>query len=290
MAWLQFRLETRAALAADCETALLALGAAAVTLQDNADEPLFAHADQEQPLWQETRISGLFPAETDTDALWQALPIALRDACQARSEILEDKDWEREWMQHYEPRQFGPHFWLCPSWLEPPDPGATNLMLDPGLAFGTGTHPTTAMCLELLAKRDLAGKQIIDFGCGSGILVVAGLLLGAKSGLATDTDPQALLATRTNAEMNGIQAERLEVCRPSKLSGAERADLVIANILAGPLCELAEILCRQLKPGAEIILSGILLEQVPMLLASYPLTLEIQSEQDGWVALRGQAS
>jgi ribosomal protein L11 methyltransferase len=287
MTWLQYRLETTAAAAPLCEEALLQLGAAAVTLEDNADQPLFEHARKEQQLWQQTRVSGLFPADTDTDALWRALPQALREQSHGRAEILEDKDWEREWMQHYQPVQYAADLWICPSWLKPPQPQATNIMLDPGLAFGTGTHPTTAMCLRLLAAADLEDKQVTDFGCGSGVLAIGALLLGARAALGVDTDPQALVATRSNAQRNGIEAQRLQLRLPAELDGSERADLVVANILAGPLCDLTTTLCDQLRPGGILILSGILAEQTPLLQESYPLALAVADERDGWVALRG---
>jgi len=287
MPWLQYRLETSADLAHSCEEALLASGAAAVTLEDNADEPLFAQAEGDPQLWQQTRVTGLFPADTDTDTLWQSLPEALRAQCHGRAEILEDKDWEREWMRHYQPRPCGERLWICPSWLEPPRPEAVNLMLDPGLAFGTGTHPTTTMCLQELDKLDLAGKNIIDYGCGSGILAVAALLLGAERALAVDTDPQALIATRANAERNKIEPSRLDVRHPDDLEGDEMAELVIANILAGPLKELSVVLCGQLRSGGTMILSGILAEQAEALCQHYRLPLDVARESEGWVALRG---
>jgi ribosomal protein L11 methyltransferase len=163
-------------------------------------------------------------------------------------------------------------------------------MLDPGLAFGTGTHPTTAMCLQQLSTLDLSTREVIDFGCGSGVLAIGALLLGARSALAVDTSPQALVATRSNAQRNHIAEQRLHICLPTALSGNEQADLVIANILAGPLCELAPLLCRQLRPGGILILSGILVEQVEMLRESYEIDLQIAAEKDGWVALRGEQS
>ncbi len=288
MAWLQIRLDTRAELAPAAEDALLGLGAAAVTLEDNADQPLFAGAEPGERLWQETRVSGLFPADTDIEGLRAALPENYRPSL--RAEILEDKDWEREWMQHYQPRQFAEGLWLCPSWLEPPDPSAVTIMLDPGLAFGTGTHPTTAMCLGELAERVTAGQRVVDFGCGSGVLGIAALRLGAGSLLATDTDPQALAATWANAERNHIAAGSLQVSHPDELGNAEPADLVVANILAGPLCTLAPVLTTLLKPGATLLLSGILLEQVEQVRAAYGLPLEIAREQEGWVTLAGQVN
>ncbi len=291
MNWLVVRLDTGAQQAEAAEDALLAAGAAAVTLEDNANQPLFAGETPTDPtLWTQTRISGLFPAEQDVQQLLQSLSDSSELTEQAkeslRAEILEDKDWELEWMQHYAPLQIAPDFWLCPSWHEPPEPDATNLLLDPGLAFGTGTHPTTAMCLRALATHTPAGGRVVDFGCGSGILSVAALLLGAKTVLATDTDQQALSATWANCERNSIEAGRLQVMHPDALHGAEQADLVIANILAGPLCALAPQLCDMLAhPNAGLILSGILEEQVSMLQESYPIPLHVIDRQDGWVAL-----
>ena len=290
MTWLQLRLDTRAEQAPEAEDAMLALGAAAVTLEDNADQPLFAGDSPTEELWQHTRVSGLFPADTDLDGLTSALRHNLAEdpGDALRAEILEDKDWEREWMQHYRPLKFGERLWLCPSWLEPPEPEAVTLMLDPGLAFGTGTHPTTAMCLELLAQEPLIGKRVVDFGCGSGLLGIAALLLGASEVLATDTDPQALSATWANAETNHVAAGRLRALHPDTLAGGERAELVIANILAGPLCDLAPTLCGMLEPGGRLILSGILETQVDTLRAAYPLDLNIAAQRDGWVALVGE--
>jgi ribosomal protein L11 methyltransferase len=285
--WLQYRLDTSASLAPRCEDELLARGAAAVTLEDGADQALFEQGRGEQ-LWQQTSVTGMFPADTDTDQLWQSLPQELREQSLQSAEILEDKDWEREWMQHYQPLQYAPGLWICPSWIQPPEPEAVNIMLDPGLAFGTGTHPTTAMCLQQLSTLDLGSSELIDFGCGSGVLAIGALLLGARSALAVDTAPQALVATRSNAQRNHISEQRLRVCLPSALNGNEQADLVVANILAGPLCELAPQLCRQLRPGGTLLLSGILAEQVNMLRESYELDLCIAAEKDGWVALRGE--
>jgi ribosomal protein L11 methyltransferase len=287
MTWLQVSLETRAERAPGAEDALLGLGAAAVTLEDNADQPLFAQAEPSEQLWRETRVSGLFPADTDIEALRAALPEDLGGSLLA--EILEDKDWEREWMQHYEPRQYADNLWLCPSWQSAPDPDAVTVMLDPGLAFGTGTHPTTALCLTELAQLVPAGSDVVDFGCGSGVLGVAALLLGAGHVLATDTDPQALSATWANAERNDIEQGRIRVCHPDELQGDEKADLVVANILAGPLRVLAPTLCAMLRPGGHLLLSGILAEQADELRDAYPLQLEVAGEQNGWVALRGQS-
>jgi ribosomal protein L11 methyltransferase len=196
-------------------------------------------------------------------------------------------------MQHYQPMQFGTRLWVCPSWLEPPDPSAVNLLLDPGLAFGTGTHPTTALCLAELGQMELTGNTVVDYGCGSGILAVAALKLGAARALGVDNDPQALAASRDNASRNGLADE----CFPLALPGqgdldawAGQAQLVIANILAGPLVELSDTLLQLLQPGGTLLLSGLLHSQADSLCHHYAdrISLEIATEKDGWVCLRGK--
>jgi ribosomal protein L11 methyltransferase len=226
------------------------------------------------------------------DSVLGAFPAELLEQTNQRIEILEDKDWEREWMQHYRPMLFGQRLWVCPSWLEPPDPGAVNLLLDPGLAFGTGTHPTTALCLTELDAMGLEQKIAVDYGCGSGILAVAALKLGAARVLGVDNDPQALAASCDNATRNNIAAERLPVALPEQVeqpAWADQADLVIANILAGPLIDLSDTLLTFLKPGGELLLSGLLRSQAATLSAHYAerIDLQIAGEKEGWVCLRG---
>ena len=204
MTWLQLRLNIVKSDVAEVEDLLLAAGAVAVTLEDNADQPLLEPGVGETPLWSQTRLTALYPADTNMEQVRQALPGSLLQGTAPRVDILEDKDWEREWMRHYQPMQFGQRLWVCPSWLEPPDPTAVNLLLDPGLAFGTGTHPTTALCLQQLDDMPLNGQTVVDYGCGSGILAVAALKLGATLALGVDNDPQALAACRDNAARNSI--------------------------------------------------------------------------------------
>jgi ribosomal protein L11 methyltransferase len=292
VAWLQLRLDTDPADVAALESLMLATGAVAVTMEDNADQPVLEPGVGETPLWAQTRLTGLYPAATAMAQVLAAFPPALLRQANQRVEILEDKDWEREWMQHYRPMPFGRRLWVCPSWLEPPDPTAVNLLLDPGLAFGTGTHPTTALCLAQLDGMALDGRCVVDYGCGSGILAVAALRLGAGLALGVDNDPQALVATRDNAGRNGIAAGALEVALPGAYDQpgwSRRADVVIANILAGPLVELADTLLDFLKPGGSLLLSGLLASQAPDLCAHYAprIPLRVASEQDGWVCLRG---
>ena len=292
MSWLQLRLDVDPDTSETLEDALLAAGAVAVTLEDNADQPLLEPGVGETPLWNQTRLTGMFPADADIEGVLANLPEGITESAQARVEILEDKDWEREWMQHYRPMQFGPRLWVCPSWLEPPEPDAVNLLLDPGLAFGTGTHPTTALCLGELDALDPAGKTLVDYGCGSGILAVAALKLGAARVLGIDNDPQALRASRDNAQRNGIADTALPVALPGdniEQDYAGRADIVVANILAGPLVALSDPLIRFLAPSGTLLLSGLLATQSNALCEHYAdrLPLSVVGEQEGWVCLRG---
>jgi ribosomal protein L11 methyltransferase len=292
MTWLQLRMDTQPDLVNALEDLMLATGAVAVTMEDNADQPVLEPGVGETPLWGQTRLTGLYPADTEMTNVLAAFPEeALRQA-NHRTEILEDKDWEREWMQHYHPMPFGRRLWVCPSWLEPPEPNAVNLLLDPGLAFGTGTHPTTALCLAELDGMALEEACVVDYGCGSGILAVAALKLGSGSALGVDNDPQALVATRDNAIRNSIPTDALETALPGDFDKAAwrgRADVVIANILAGPLVELSGTLMDFLKPGGTLLLSGLLQNQASALCSSYGdhIELRVASERDGWVCLRG---
>jgi ribosomal protein L11 methyltransferase len=264
----------------------------AVTLEDNADQPVLEPGVGETPLWGQIRLTGLYPADTDMGSVLAQFPADLIAFCNQRIEILEDKDWEREWMQHYRPMRFGDRLWVCPSWQEPPEPGAVNLMLDPGLAFGTGTHPTTALCLAALERMAIKGLCVVDYGCGSGILAVAALKLGAGSALAVDNDPQALVASRDNADRNAIAPEQLQVMLPEHVDRAHwsgRADIVVANILAGPLVELSATLLALLRPGGTLLLSGLLDSQAMAVCDHYArwITLEVAAGEDHWVCLQG---
>lgn len=295
MPWLQIKVATSPEQAETYEDLLLAAGCAAVTYQDAADQPIFEPDLGTTPLWNQTVVTGLFATEHDLRETLELLASAQRQAFpdtaqlpEFKAEILEDKDWEREWMEHYHPMQFGRRLWVCPSWREAPDPDAVNLMLDPGLAFGTGTHPTTALCLEWLDEQDLDGCQVIDYGCGSGILGIAALLLGARHVLAVDIDPQALTATEDNLSRNGLSPERLQACLPlsaPKLQG----DILVANILAGPLCELAPTLAERVRPGGQILLSGLLSQQADELISTYSQWFRMDSpaEREGWIRLSG---
>ena len=270
MGWLQLRLVATADRVETVEDALLAVGALSVTLADHRDVPILEPGVGETPLWPEVDLIALFDEASDRDATGAALATLLGDAAPDLPwEYLEDRAWEREWLQYFAPLRFGEHFWVCPSGMEAPDPGAIVMHLDPGLAFGTGTHQTTALCLEWLATHAVAQRDVIDYGCGSGILGVAALLLGAARVRAVDIDPQALTATHDNAGRNGIDPARLLVGEPALLAGAEAADLLLANILAGPLIELAPRLAALVAPGGHAILSGVLATQAEAVRAAW---------------------
>lgn len=290
MPWVMLHIETDEHHCDGIEAALLQCGAATVSLQDCADQPLFDEPGESTRLWRRVKISGMFDAAADVDTIAQQLAsqgdLGIANHSQ---EILEDKDWVRAWMDSYQPMAMGERLWICPSWLAAPDPAAVNLVLDPGMAFGTGTHPTTAMCLRWLDSAELRGKTIVDYGCGSGILAIAALLLGAQSAIATDIDGQAITATRDNARRNGLSEQQLKLCYPGALGSEEPADLLLANILAGPLAQLAPQISSLVKAGGDLVLSGILAQQAEALMTAYPEFDFVQPwHQDGWVMLHGR--
>jgi ribosomal protein L11 methyltransferase len=285
MPWLQLRITSQRQQAQSIEDGLLDAGALSVTLEDNADQPILEPGLGETPLWDSTRITGLFDATVDTQKIDQQLTALLTNT-ESRWELLEDKDWEREWMANYHPIQCGNRLWICPSWQTPPAPEAVNLLLDPGLAFGTGTHPTTFLCLQWLDHLNLQDKHVIDYGCGSGILAIAALLLGAKTATGIDIDPQALTATNDNATRNHIDPVRINTFFPEK-SPNETADIVIANILAGPLTELAQTLAALTRPGGLLCLSGIMQSQADIVMQSYAQWFDFDpvASKEEWVRL-----
>lgn len=289
MPWLQVRLAITPDQAATLEDQLLALGAVSVTFMDAEDQPIFEPDLGTTPLWSNTHLLALFEADTDADALLAHLQLLRGGELPGHQiERIEDQDWERSWMDNFQPMRFGQRLWIVPSWHEAPEPDAVNLLLDPGLAFGTGTHPTTALCLEWLDGQPLAGCSLLDFGCGSGILGIAALLLGAGSALGTDIDPQALEASRDNAGRNGIDPARFPVYLPEHLP-QQPVDVVVANILAGPLVQLAPTLTALVKPGGRLALSGILAEQAEEVRAAYASAFDLDptAVKDGWVRISG---
>lgn len=293
MPWIQISFTVERERAPLLEAALETAGALAVTLCDAGDDPQLEPPPGAMPLWEGVKVTALFAdelgAETQVATLAEAFhPIALRAPLVER---IEDRAWERVWLDDFRPTRFGRRLWVCPQGQPPGDPNAIVVDLDPGLAFGTGHHPTTALCLEWLDGADLAGRTLLDFGCGSGILAIAALKLGAARAIAVDHDPQAIEATRANAAVNGV-SDRLAVGLPedlATLSGGLPADLVVANILAGPLVELAPGLVGALRPGGELALSGVLADQVETVRAAYANQLELAPARlrDDWGLICG---
>jgi ribosomal protein L11 methyltransferase len=279
------------------EEVLLAQGAVSVTMTDAADEPVLEPAPGATPLWQNTITRGLFHPETELDAVRAILRELLPDGAQLQFEQrkVEDEDWIHAWLQHARPMRFGsdeaPGLWICPSGHRIDEAQATVVQLDPGLAFGTGTHPSTALCLQWLAVHELSGKRVLDFGCGSGILAIAALKRGAVHADAVDIDPQALIATQGNAELNGV-ARRLRCADAAQFveqAVDEAVDIVLANILAKPLIELAPMLARRLHSGGSIVLAGLLQTQADEVRSAYApwFRFDDDTTQDGWNCVSG---
>jgi ribosomal protein L11 methyltransferase len=288
MAWLQLIIPTNDAEADQLSDALMDQGAVSVTLQDMQDQPVLEPTPGTTPMWSQTRVVGLFDANDDLKQVITNVEKQLQKKIPDwKGEQLEDKDWVRAWMDDFKPMQFGEKLWVVPSTFEPPQAEAANILLDPGLAFGTGTHPTTSMCLEWLDANPPIGKDIIDFGCGSGILAIGAILLGANHAEAIDIDPQALIATHDNAEKNNV-SNKIKTYLPKEFS-KQTTSLLLANILASPIVELAPYFAELTAPQGQIVLSGILAEQADAVLAAYQTDFEIAIwKQNGdWVCLAG---
>jgi ribosomal protein L11 methyltransferase len=292
MSWLQIKINSIAEHAEPLEDFLLDCGASSITLEDPEDQPIYEPLPGETPLWKKTRVVALFTEDYDLEAIAKAAADFATEQeipHQIMTEVVEDQDWERAWMDDFKPILFGKRLWVCPSWIEPPNPDDVNLILDPGLAFGTGTHPTTALCLEYLDGLDLDNKLVLDFGCGSGILGIAALLLGAKRMIGVDIDPQALLATTNNFERNKLSIDKAELYLPDDFTGCQ-AEITIANILAGPLLELAPQIAANTAPGGYLGLSGILADQADDVFARYSEFFELNpiQQKDDWVLITGK--
>ena len=290
MPWRQLKLRLSASECEVAEALLWRHGALSITSADAAGQPLFELAPGEVKLWNRITLIGLFPFEAGLDRLCRELQDALPNSPR-EIETLEERQWERVWQQDFRPMRFGERLWVCPSThvLAPPDPDAVNVMLDPGLAFGSGTHPTTAMCLRKLAQSRLEGVGVIDYGCGSGILAIAAALLGAWPVFAVDHDPQALAASRENCRHNGLQEQQVIVAGPEQLP-ALQVDLLLANILAEPLLQLRGRFSALVKPGGMIVLSGIMEEQAEQLRKAYSEHFDFEATllDNNWVLLSGR--
>jgi len=293
MEWQQFVMKLEALNPDSVEAIFLRHGAHSITFSDAGDKPVLEPAPGETPLWNDTRITGLFGADTDLRSLEIDLrsSLALEQLPEHRVEALEDHDWEREWLKDFGPMRFGKRLWICPADTTA-DEDAVVVRLDPGLAFGTGTHATTAMCLEWLDGTDLEGRTLLDYGCGSGVLAIAALKLGCRQAHAMDIDVQAVTATGQNAAHNNVGDRLMVTASADGIEG--QFDVVVANILAGPLAKLSASIAQHVKTGGLLTLSGILSEQIDDVLEAYASWVDFEEpelrSQSGqtWTRLTGR--
>ena len=294
VAWRQFVMNLGALDPETVEAIFIRFGASSVTMTDAGDNPVLEPGPGETPLWTDTLITGMFSPDIDLHQLEDALlvELGLTDLPPHRTEYLEDRDWEREWLKDFGPMQFGRRLWIHPKGSEPFSDDIAVVHLDPGLAFGTGTHATTALCLEWLDSLSLEGKTVLDYGCGSGVLAIAALKLGCPSATAMDIDPQALIATEQNADDNKVADKLTVLGAPDDIRG--NFDVVIANILAGPIVQFAESITLTVRGRGMLALSGILCEQADEVMAAYAPWIDFDApvfrEQDGqiWSRLTGR--
>ena len=291
MTWRQLSLTCQAAQLDEIEDLMMELGALSISLADAHDEPIYEPLPGESPVWRESVVSATFAEGSDPEELVQRLLARLPPqlASTVTQDSFQDRDWQQAYRQHFKPLQCAPKLWIVPTWSDPPDLDATIVRLDPGLAFGTGSHPTTALCLAWLAEQDLQNLKLIDYGCGSGILAIAAIKLGADRVLAVDIDEQALTACKSNMEVNAVTAEQIEVCLPAA-AGDTAVDLLMANILAGPLVDLASQFAKRVNTGGKIVLSGILVSQLKNIQSAYSgfFTLEPARQSGDWACIGGR--
>ncbi|MDC9728833.1 MAG: 50S ribosomal protein L11 methyltransferase [Methyloprofundus sp.] len=289
MAWHQISIVSDEALASELSDFFSNLGAVSVTYMSAESKPVYEPNIGETRIWEQTKTIALFELDASPELIQSLFTqkFSAEKTSHWHAEILADQTWERSWMEHYKPMKFGQRLWVYPSGQEQEEADTVSLVLDPGLAFGTGTHPTTALCLEWLANNDVTGKTVIDFGCGSGILAVAAVLLGAKEAYAVDIDPQALIATIDNAQKNKVESKIKTFLAEDFKPFA--ADLVLANILAKPLMELSENITGLVKNEGQLVLSGILKEQATQVSEFYQTSFSLQAPtiQDDWCRLDG---
>jgi len=287
--WIQLSLTLPASRLLSAEAALFQAGAQSVAVEDEGFEPWFEGQPGETSPWRRVRLTALFDDARSQGAILAALQecVAWEDMATLVFDRLEDRDWGRAWMERWKPRRFGRRLWICPTWETPLEPEAINLRLDPGSAFGTGSHATTALCLEWLEAQVLTGRSLVDYGCGSGVLAIAALLLGAQRAWACDADPQALRATAENALRNGVES-RLWIGPPREVPPVG-ADVLVANIFSHTLVALAPILVGLQRDGGRLALSGILEDQEPEVRAAYEPAYALRPgvRREGWVLLEG---
>lgn len=283
-AWKQVTLIANGDKAEEISDILFFLDAVSVTYQDAKDDPILEPLPGEQRVWPNTKVIGLFEKGTDTAPVVSYLQHLYGDNFPIVAHDLEDQDWVRAWMDNFKPIKCGKNLWITPSWCEPQD--GINVILDPGLAFGTGTHPTTFLCLGFLdSLENLSEKEVLDYGCGSGILAISALKLGAKKAYGVDIDPQALIASKDNAQRNQVE-DKLEL-----FDGASKqipqCSIVVANILAGPLAQLEPNIAALCQSQGKLALSGILESQAQEVIDAYSKDFDIEytKVKEGWVLI-----
>lgn len=263
------------------------LGALSVTWENAGDDAYFEVAYPRVPDWRHVLVTGLFDQSCRPDNVTRQVNERLGEEFIPQVKSLADQDWERAWLTRFEPRKYRGNLWVCPSWTQPPDPDATNLVIDPGLAFGTGDHATTTLCLDWISQRDLSGWRVLDYGCGSGILAIACLLRGAAQATGVDIDPRAVSASALNAARNDV-ADRYHAGQPDELAGDEEFDLVLANILSSVLIEQAGVLTRATRIGGTLLLTGILEDHARRVRAAFEPAFTLEAcYQEGWCLLTG---
>ena len=289
MAWHQISVITQENIAPQLADFFSDLGAVSVTYMDAEDEPVYEPAIGETKIWSNTQVIALYELDADPELIKSQVYKQFNhdDLHDWVYEAIADQEWERAWMEYYKPMKFADRLWVCPTDQEQVESGTVCLTLDPGLAFGTGTHPTTALCLEWLASHELSAKTVIDYGCGSGILAVASVLLGAKVAHAVDIDPQAITATESNALKNKVE-DKIKTYLPEQFTPFQ-ADIVLANILAKPLIDMAEQICALVVSGGSLVLSGILHEQAESVINAYQREIIFSPlvQQEDWIRLEG---
>lgn len=290
MSWLEVSVQVSKEKAPLVEQLLENQSVLALTLTDSADDPVLEPGVGETPLWPSVCITALFGADQPREPLSRLLSLVpgIDRPQQVSFRKVEDQQWERAWLDRFKPMQFGRDLWIVPGNLEAPATAGHVLRLDPGLAFGTGTHPTTRLCLQWIDGHDFKDRSVVDFGCGSGVLGIAAAIKGATRVIAVDNDPQALLATRDNADRNHV-TDKINAVLPDQFRPAQ-ADIILANILAGPLIDLSADLLKALRPGGSLVLSGVLEEQADEVIAAYqPYTDPLLvTKDDGWVCISGR--
>lgn len=293
MAWIQITFVIDAEQRDNLSSMLELFLAQAITEENAGEDEFYEVAFPGTPDWKKVAITALFDAKVEPQPIIEFITEHLNSNASAPNEIpvtiekLQDQDWERVWLSSFKPTKVGDQLWVCPSWCEPTEPNERNIILDPGLAFGTGTHPTTAMCLQWLSEQNLNGQTVLDYGCGSGILAIAALLANAEHADATDIDPLAVTATLENAERNHV-ASKLEAFLPDQLDKSARYPVLIANILAEVIIELHDILLLHLAPGGKLILTGILNTQAQKVMDAFSPEISFTQRADQhWCLLIG---